>query len=146
MITADPQAKHLAMVVDDEEPVRGLLARWLRYRIAIVCLCVGYFLAMTATYAVPRGPDDLWIGLAAVGVCQGVFALFTMYLPPLFPTLLRTTGAGFCYNIGRVAAAVCTIVFGLLAPVNDYRGALLYAGGLSLLAAGFALRLPETKA
>ena len=25
---------------------------------------------------------------------QGLFALFTMYLPPLFPTLLRTTGAG----------------------------------------------------
>ena len=74
-----------------------------------------------------------------------MFALFTMYLPPLFPTLLRTTGAGFCYNIGRVAAAVCTIVFGLLAPVNDYRGALLYAGGLSLLAAGFALRLPEQR-
>jgi hypothetical protein len=74
-----------------------------------------------------------------------VFALFTMYLPPLFPTLLRTTGAGFCYNIGRVAAAACTIVFGLLAPVNDYRQALLYAGALSLLAAGAAWRLPEER-
>jgi hypothetical protein len=36
-------------------------------------------------------------------------------------------------------------VFGLLAPVNDYREALLYAGGLTLLAAGFAMRLPETR-
>ena len=44
-----------------------------------------------------------------------------MYLPPLFPTLLRTTGAGFCYNIGRIAAAVASIVFGLLAPVGDMR-------------------------
>ena len=26
-----------------------------------------------------------------------------------FPTLLRTTGAGFCYNIGRIAAAVGTV-------------------------------------
>ena len=29
-----------------------------------------------------------------------------MYLPPLFPTLLRTTGAGLSYNIGRIAAAI----------------------------------------
>jgi nitrogen fixation protein len=38
---------------------------------------------------------------------------------------------------------VCTIVFGLLAPVNDYREALLWAGALALLAAGWSLRLPE---
>jgi MFS family permease len=123
--------------------VAALLARWLRYRTAIACLCVGYFLAMTATYAAPRGPDDLWPGLAAVGVCQGVFALFTMYLPPLFPTLLRTTGAGFCYNFGRVAAGLGTVVFGLFSQVGDHRLALLGAGVLFLPAAGLALLLPE---
>jgi hypothetical protein len=70
-----------------------------------------------AAFIVPRSINSLaffWFPLA--GFFSGVFALFTMYLPPLFPTLLRTTGAGFCYNIGRVAAAVCTIVFGLLSP------------------------------
>jgi len=36
----------------------------------------------------------------------GVFGSFTYYLPELFPTRLRGTGSGFCYNIGRVAAAV----------------------------------------
>ena len=35
----------------------------------------------------------------------GVFGSFTYYLPELFPTRLRGTGAGFCYNIGRVVAA-----------------------------------------
>ena len=79
----------------------------------------------------PRGIGALaWFWFPLVGFFSGVFALFTMYLPPLFPTLLRTTGAGFCYNIGRIAAAVGTLVFGLLAPVNDYREALLYAGAL----------------
>ena len=43
-----------------------------------------------------------------------------MYLPPLFPTLLRTTGAGFCYNIGRIAAGLGTVFFGLFAKVGDY--------------------------
>lgn len=35
----------------------------------------------------------------------GVFGAFTYYLPELFPTRLRGTGAGFCYNAGRVIAA-----------------------------------------
>ena len=72
-----------------------------------------------------------------------MFGLFTMYLPPLFPTLLRTSGAGFCYNIGRIAAAVASIVFGLLAPVGEFRVALLW---VSLIAAAAALAsywLPE---
>ena len=57
----------------------------------------------------------------AIGFCQGAFALFTMYLPPLFPTLLRTTGAGFCYNIGRIVAAAGTVFFGLFSKVGDFR-------------------------
>ena len=65
-----------------------------------------------------------------------------MYLPPLYPTLLRTTGAGFCYNIGRIAAAVASVVFGWLAPVGDFRGALLWSGGLAFAAAAAALALP----
>ena len=76
-------------------------------------------------------------------MCQGLFALYTMYLPPLFPTLLRTTGAGFCYNIGRIAAAFGTVFFGLFAKVGDYRLALLYAAFLFLPAAALACLLPE---
>jgi MFS family permease len=122
----------------------GGLARWLGNRRAIVVFLAGLGLGIIAAFIVPRSIASLaWFWFPLAGFFSGVFALFTMYLPPLFPTLLRTTGAGFCYNIGRVAAAVCTLVFGLLAPVNDYRGALLYAGGLTLLAAAFALRLPE---
>jgi MFS family permease len=119
------------------------LARWLRYRRAIACLCVGYFLAMLATYGAPHDLAFLWFGLGAIGLCQGVFALFTMYLPPLFPTLLRTTGAGFCYNIGRIAAGLGTVFFGLFSQVGDYSLALVYAGALFLPAAVIALKLPE---
>ena len=119
------------------------LARWLSYRWAIVLLCLGYFGAMLATYSMPLDREELWYGLMAIGLCQGVFALFTMYLPPLFPTLLRTTGAGFCYNFGRIAAAFGTVYFGLYARVGDYRLPLLYAGFLFLPAAGVACLLPN---
>jgi MFS family permease len=119
------------------------LAQWLRYRRAIAILCVAYFASMFVTYSAPRDYNSLWLGFAAIGLCQGVFALFTMYLPPLFPTLLRTTGAGFCYNFGRIAAGLGTVLFGLLAPVGDYRLALLWAGFLFLPAAAIALLMPE---
>ncbi len=121
----------------------ALIARWFKYRVAISGLCVAYFISMFATYCVARDHHSLSYGFAAIGLCQGVFALFTMYLPPLFPTLLRTTGAGFCYNIGRIAAGLGTVVFGLISKVGDYRLALFYAGFLFLPAAAFAWLLPE---
>ena len=68
-----------------------------------------------------------------------------MYLPPLFPTLLRTTGAGFCYNIGRTLAAFGTVFFGLFSKVGDHRTALLYASFLFLPAACISFFLPSIR-
>ncbi|MDE2127459.1 MAG: MFS transporter [Armatimonadetes bacterium] len=45
----------------------------------------------------------------------GVFGSFTYYLPELFPTRLRGIGAGFCYNVGRVFAAIGPFVVGAVA-------------------------------
>ena len=45
----------------------------------------------------------------------GVFGSFTYYLPELFPTRLRGTGAGFCYNIGRIFAAIGPFLVGTVA-------------------------------
>lgn len=52
-----------------------------------------------------------FIGLSVFGV----FGSFTYYLPELFPTRLRATGAGFCYNIGRVLAAAGPFAVGAIA-------------------------------
>jgi MFS family permease len=119
------------------------MARVMGYRRAIAVLCLSYFLSMVATYAVPRSHMVLLALLPIMGASGGLFALFTMYLPPLFPVLLRTTGSGFCYNIGRIAAAVGTVIFGLFTKVGDYRIALLFAGSLFLPATVIAWRLPE---
>src|SRR4029077_7955729 len=123
----------------------AVLARWLKYRKAIAVLCTASFASMLATFSTPLEHENLWYGYAAIGISQGVFALFTMYLPPLFPTLLRTTGAGFCYNFGRIAAGLGTVVFGLFSKVGDYRLALLYAGFLFIPAAAVAWMLPEAQ-
>ena len=121
----------------------AMLARRLGYRFAIVLLCLCYFTSMAVTYYTPRTHDQMWWLLPLMGASSGMFALFTMYMPPLFPTLLRTTGAGFCYNIGRIAAAFGTVFFGLFSKVGDFRLVLFYAGFMFLPAAAAALFLPE---
>jgi len=55
-----------------------------------------------------------FIGLSVFGV----FGSFTYYLPELFPTRLRATGSGFCYNIGRVVAAAGPFVVGAVASAG----------------------------
>ena len=123
--------------------VAAFIARRLKYRKTIALLCVTYFASMFATYCANLSHDSLWYGYVAIGLSQGVFALFTMYMPPLFPTLLRSTGAGFCYNFGRISAGFGIVFFGLFSKVGDPRLALLYSSFLFLPAAGLALLLPE---
>ena len=123
----------------------AFLAKLWGYRWAIATMCLAYFFAMWQTYSVPRDHQSLLVWLPVCGFCQGVFAIFTMYMPPLFPTLLRTTGAGFCYNIGRLVAAAGTVFFGVFAKVGDFRLVLLYASFLFLPAAMIAAALPEPR-
>ncbi|MDX1944591.1 MAG: MFS transporter [Pirellulaceae bacterium] len=123
--------------------VFAAIARRVGYRGAIALGAFLYFGTLVFAYWQPRPLAVLWPAFVAAGICSGYFALFTMYLPPLFPTLVRTTGAGFCYNIGRIAAAAGTVFFGLLSPIGDQRLALFSAGVLFLPAALIALAMPE---
>jgi MFS family permease len=122
----------------------GFVVKRLGYRRTFAVFFFAAFLCFAGAFGSPRGHLALvYLWLPAIGFTSGVFGLFTMYLPPLFPTLLRTTGAGFSYNIGRLAAAAGTVLFGWLAPVGDFRLALLLDGALFLAAAAVALTLPE---
>ena len=123
--------------------VAGLLAKLMGYKRAILLMFGGIFATMVAAFAPQHSVASMtgfW--LPAVGFWSGVFGLFTMLLPPLFPTLLRTTGAGFCYNIGRIAAAVGTIFAAQITHGGNYRLTLLYDGFLFLPAMLFTLLLP----
>lgn len=124
--------------------IAGWFAQKLGNRRAISLLLLAMFCSMAGAFIVPRTFEQLayfWVPLT--GLFSGVFGLFTMYLPPLFPTLLRTTGAGFCFNIGRLAAAIASILFGLFAHVGDFRSALLVSSFLFLASAVWGWWLPE---
>lgn len=59
----------------------------------------------------------------------GVFGSFTYYLPELYPTHLRGTGSGFCYNAGRFIAAGGPFLVGAIAS----RGADALASAMNVL-------------
>lgn len=121
------------------------VARRLGYRRAIAILCLMFGVAVATAYYKERSYAELLPFLAAIGFCSGVFGLFTMYLPPLFPTLLRTTGAGFGFNVGRLAAAAGTVVFALGLAKVDLRTALLCDALLFLPAAVIVLWMPDLR-
>lgn len=62
--------------------------------------------ATFATFGLHWSPEIRQVLYFSLGLTVfGVFGAFTYYLPELFPTRLRGTGAGFCYNIGRIITA-----------------------------------------
>jgi MFS family permease len=54
-----------------------------------------------------------FVGIFTLGVTSG----FPIYLPELFPTAVRTTGVGFCYNLGRFVTAGGVFLTGYLVGV-----------------------------
>ena len=111
-------------------------------------LFVVYFLfsafAIFTAYGVTVPPQARLNLLFLVGAgVYGVFGVLPFYLPELFPVRLRATGAGFCYNIGRIVAAAGTVFFGLFSELGDFRHALLYVSALVVPASLLSLGLPD---
>lgn len=53
-----------------------------------------------------------------LGFCAlAPFSAYCVYFPELFPTRLRATGVGFCYNCARVFAAAAPFALGSLAGI-----------------------------
>jgi MFS family permease len=61
-------------------------------------------------------PSQIWWMTPILGFCGlMVFGGFAIYFPELFPTRLRSTGTGFCYNVARYLAALAPFMLGQLA-------------------------------
>lgn len=116
------------------------LTKWLGYRKGFVIFLTATLLVFTIGFSTVRTLDEsrMWINAAAF-TSLGIFAAFPLYFPPLFPTLLRTTGAGFCYNAGRMIAAAGTLFAGKIPPHQAF----YYCGFLYIPAIALAFFMPE---
>ena len=103
------------------------LARLLGRRPMFIAYFLLSALALLATFGLELSSQRRLSMLFLVGAgVYGIFGGFTFYLPELFPARLRATGAGFCYNIGRIFAAAGPLVVGLItATAGGSSGALM---------------------
>jgi len=88
--------------------IAGVVAGKFGRRITYAALCIGSILSCLLLY---QGNDrfDGFFLLAmflAGGITAAFYGWFPLYLPELFPTVVRATGQGFAYNFGRILAAV----------------------------------------
>lgn len=112
-----------------------------------------YFLLSSASILLTFGlnlPPNLRLYMYfPIGISvNGVFGSFPFYLTELFPTRIRATGAGFCYNIGRVVAAGGPFIVGTIASfgsVSSTFQALFWIGFIPLIGLCFMPWVIETK-
>ena len=105
-------------------------------------------LIVPLTCYAPATWNQLLLLLPFYGFCTvGIQAGFAIYFPELFPNHLRSTGAGFCFNAGRLLAAPVLIFSGWLKaqPGMDLHLAITLMNLLFILGIGVVLLLPETK-
>lgn len=123
------------------------LARFTNYRVSFAlmfliglgCFCYGF--------ARPPTLDTIYpVACITSFFILGVFGMFPLYIPRLFPTLLRTLGCGITYNAGRLIAAAGTFGAGwLVTRAHGPAGALWWIGLLYIPGILVALVIPAPK-
>jgi MFS family permease len=76
---------------------------------------------------------------------SGYFSLFGAMLAELYPTRIRASAQGFCYNAGRVASAAAPYAIGVAADRYGLGPALAMTALFFALGALMVWALPETK-
>jgi len=101
---------------------------------------------MLAIYAMTETRTTLmWMG-PAYAFFMAFVGLMGSYYGELFPTRIRTTGSGFCFNVGRGISAFAPAILGGLATTYSLQTSILFCS-IPFLVAGIAtLFLPSTEA
>jgi MFS family permease len=76
---------------------------------------------------------------------HGYFSLFGAQLAELFPTSIRGTAQGFCYNSGRALSAFAPATIGALADARGLAAALGATAAFFVVGALVVGLLPETR-
>jgi MFS family permease len=102
--------------------------------ISVVCL----FLAQWTFWRVYPTDRSFWV--SALGFFSGLyFGWLPLCLPELFPTRVRSTGAGVSFNFGRILTAVTIFASGLL--LTWFKGDYAQIGRVTIVATAL---MPDT--
>ncbi|MGD0975753.1 MAG: MFS transporter [Candidatus Korobacteraceae bacterium] len=101
---------------------------------------------LTVAFAMIRDPTMLLvIGPFLAYFGYGYYAGLGPILAELYPSSVRATGIGFCYNVGRGVSAFAPAAIGFLALSYGIGGGIAITAVAYVLACGVVLMLPETK-
>lgn len=116
-------------------------------RLAFAVSFVLSFLALQGMFWLTHSFRDAMIWAPILGFCTlGPFCGYTVYFPELFPTRLRATGCGFCYNGGRALAALAPFALGDLARrLHGLAPAVSIVSCIYMLGLAALAFAPETK-
>lgn len=125
----------------------GPLADRFGRRPVFALMCAGSLIMLPITFLTPREYVHVLLLLPVLGFFNnGIFSGFPIYLPELYPTRLRATGAGFCFNAGRVFASIGPFLTGWLTAALGSVGYAVSAVGLIYLVGLLVLPFaPETR-
>jgi MFS family permease len=125
----------------------GPLADRFGRRPVFALMCAGSLVMLPITFLSPREYLDVLLLLPVLGFFNnGIFSGFPIYLPELYPTRLRATGAGFCFNAGRIFASVGPFLTGWLTATMGSVGYAVSIVGLIYLVGLLVLPFaPETR-
>ncbi len=119
----------------------GFLADWMGRRATIMLSATGCLLASALLFLgnTAFSPVVYW-ECALLGYFIGLIqAVMYIYLPELFPTLVRASGTGFCLNVGRFVTAIAVFYVGdLIKLVSGKNLAQAFFGNPALSAYGVA--------
>ena len=119
-------------------------------RMTAAIFFVGAFLSNLVAYLVlAHWISDVYLFLWAIPVLgfftNGVFALYTMWLPEMFPTSQRAFGSGFAFSFGRLLGAVGPAMIGMIvASTASYPIAITIVSAIYLIGLPFIALAPET--
>ncbi len=124
----------------------GWIADRIGRRLSFTLFMIGATICVPLFAFGARSPWTLLVIGPLVGYFgHGYFSVFGAMLAELFPTGIRATAQGFCYNFGRVVSAAAPYTIG--AAAATYGLAIPLAASAAFFALGGALiwLLPETK-
>lgn len=123
-----------------------MVAAFLSRRLAfLLALLLSMVVTMFVFRSLNSASDAYWM-LPMMGFAQlAVFAGYSIYFPELFPTRLRGTGVGFCYNTVRYLAAPAPTLMGYLASLMSFRSAAVLMSTIYLVGVVALIWAPETK-
>ncbi len=146
------RVRSIATALQDVGAFLGMMtftfvASFVSRRLAFLGSLLLCFITVALVFLNLKTASDAYWMLPLLGFATlSVFAGYAIYFPELFPTRLRGTGVGFCYNTVRYLAAPVPTLLGYVASMmGDFRIAAAVMASIYLIGVVALIWAPETK-